>query len=136
MHQAKQSISSSFFLSVRCAWYQYENFIHLSFHGLASATVTDSFEDDFTTLMTHGTSGVNFKWSTNKVRCYHFFVKLELLEFWRIYGNVTIIVLNEVYYFKVFWFFLNVTFFILWNFWSFIFKKLLLLLLLFITSIL
>lgn len=33
----------------------------------ATATVTDSFEDDFTTLMTHGSTGVDFKWSTNKV---------------------------------------------------------------------
>uniref|UniRef100_K1QFR4 Uncharacterized protein n=1 Tax=Magallana gigas TaxID=29159 RepID=K1QFR4_MAGGI len=32
----------------------------------ANATVTDSFERDFTTLMRHGTSGVDFKWTTNK----------------------------------------------------------------------
>lgn len=33
---------------------------------LASSTVTDSFEEDFTTLMTHKL-GTDFKWSTNKV---------------------------------------------------------------------
>lgn len=32
----------------------------------ATATVTDSFEDDFTTLMTHSSTGVDFQWSTNK----------------------------------------------------------------------
>nr|XP_034322363.1 uncharacterized protein LOC117688412 [Crassostrea gigas] len=32
----------------------------------SNATVTDSFERDFTTLMRHGTSGVDFKWTTNK----------------------------------------------------------------------
>eukprot|EP00105_Crassostrea_gigas_P035382 XP_019919530.1 PREDICTED: neurogenic locus notch homolog protein 1 [Crassostrea gigas] len=40
----------------------------------ASATVSDSFEDDFTTLMTHGTSGVDFQWSTNK---YHRFNTID-----------------------------------------------------------
>lgn len=50
---------------------------------LAYGYVTDSFEDDFITLMRHSTTNINFKWSTGKVRMS--FIELLAMHFiWQV----------------------------------------------------
>lgn len=46
---------------------------------LANATVTESFERDFSTLLTHGSSGVDFIWSTITVFVYVGILKMLLI---------------------------------------------------------
>lgn len=50
---------------------------------LAYGYVTDSFEDDFITLMRHSTTNINFKWSTGKVRM-SFIELLAMQFFWQV----------------------------------------------------